>query len=388
MPLNKENIEREYRDYFDDFERIAEEVKISLERIKADYYNSTRFVVFIPPLRVKTVHSILRKLEGNNKAAESLVIEKNDSINLVTNDFIGGRILCNTNEDVDEIEKIVNKYLRFKLVKREVLDKPSGYRALHLDVLYETHWRDKLTFVPLELQIKTHFQHAWAEITHDDAYKPSSNSSLDQSLKEYYKHISDLLKGLDGFLSTIRVQKLALVQPPSFINDADTVINANTLSYKINFWRKGEKLTLQEMNLVLKRLKDEEFETLKDVTDLLDNVEMENRIKNFKESLGKKENVKPFELLIYGALVTRGKVTEFEQEMRQSLDFVNEECVDCRRALTREEFNYIENETDSDFKYYCKDHRDNHFTMSCKNCGKRTTKELCLKCEAESRQSF
>jgi ppGpp synthetase/RelA/SpoT-type nucleotidyltranferase len=388
MIINKENIEREYRDYYDDFKSIAEEIKKSLERIRADYYNLTKFVVFIPPLRIKTFNSIVKKLEIKGRSAESLVVESGDSISIVSNDFIGGRILCNTKEDVIEIEKLINKHHRFKVEKRELIDKSSGYKALHLDLYYEAFWRDKRILIPLELQIKTHLQHAWAEITHDDAYKPGDDAGMDQALKDYYKHISGVMDGVDGLLSTIRVQKLAFVSPPSQLSDADTIINAKTLSYKINIWKKGVQLTIQEMNLVLRRLKDEGFETLKDVTDLLDNPKIEVRIKNYKEGLGKKENVNAFELLTYGALLLEGKDQLFEEEIKQSLGFVNEECVDCGRILTKDEYDYIVNETDSDFKFYCIDHRGTQFFKSCRNCGKRTSKDLCLKCEAETDSSF
>src|SRR5690606_26693740 len=231
-------------------------------------------------------------------------------------------------------------------------------------------------------------QHAWAEITHDDAYKPGDDAGMDQALKDYYKHISGVMDGVDGLLSTIRVQKLALVSPPSQLSDADTIINAKTLSYKINNWKKGVQLTIQEMNLVLRRLKDEGFETLKDVTDLLDNNEVEIRIKKYKEELGKKENVNAFELLTYGALLLKGKDQLFEEEIKQSLGFVNEEYVDCGRILTKDEYDYIVNETDSDFKFYCTEHRETQFFKVCRNCGKRTSKDLCLKCEAETDSSF
>lgn len=388
MLINKENIEKEYRDFSDEFKSIAEDIKKSLERIKGDYYNQTKFVVFIPPLRIKSLNSILRKLEAKGRSAESLVIENGESISLVSNDFIGGRILCNTKEDVYEIEKLINKYPRFKVEKKDIIDKSSGYKALHLDLYYETFWNDRRMLVPLELQIKTHLQHAWAEITHDDAYKPGDDASMDQSLKDYYKHISGVMDGVDGILSTIRSQKLSLVLPPSHLSDADTIINAKTLSYKINVWKKGEQLTIQEMNLVLRRLKEEGFETLKDVTDLLDNTEVEQMIKNVKEDLGKQENVKAFELLTYGALITRGKIEAFEEDIKQSLGFVNEQCVDCGRVLTKDEFDYILNETDSDFKYYCSEHRGEYFAHVCRKCGKKTSQDLCLKCEAESKESF
>jgi ppGpp synthetase/RelA/SpoT-type nucleotidyltranferase len=383
MPLNKEKISAEYEQYKDSFKRIAGEIEDSLKRVATKYYNDTRFSVYIPKPRIKTISSIIGKLERKNREDESLFNKEGEVLQLVTNDFIGSRILCNTQEDVDEIGKIISTSSRFKVEKEDSIKKHNGYIALHLDILYETFWDDTKIFIPLELQIKTHLQHAWAEITHDDDYKPENNVDMDSSLKLYYKDIAQILSGLDGFLITIRKQKLAFVTPPNQLNPADTIINSKTLSFSINKYRRGEQVTNQEMNILLRRLKDELYETIEDMRLIFEDTKIYDLIKNAKEELLVNENVTSFELLKYGSLINNKKINYFRDEIKADLGFVKEQCLICTKNLTKEELEFIKTQTDSDIDFYCEKHRDEHFSKNCHNCGIKTTQELCINCAAE-----
>lgn len=383
MPLNKEKITAEYEQYKDSFKRIAGEIEDSLKRVATKYYSDTRFLVYIPKLRIKTISSILGKLERKNREDQSLFNKEGEILQLVTNDFIGGRILCNTQEDVEELGKIISKSNRFKVEKEDPIKKQNGYTALHLDILYETFWDDTKIYIPLELQIKTHLQHAWAEITHDDDYKPDNNIDIDSSLKSYYKDIAQILSGLDGFLITIRKQKLSFVTPPNQLNAADTIINSKTLSFSINKYRRGEQVTNQEMTILLRRLKEELYETIEDIRLIFEDIKIYDLIKNAKEELLVYENVTPFELLKYGSLIKNNKLDYFFEEIKADLGFVKEQCLICTKNLTKEELEFIKTKTDSDIDFYCEKHRDSHFTNNCSNCGKKTTQELCVNCAAE-----
>jgi putative GTP pyrophosphokinase len=162
---------------------------------------------------------------------------------LVVTDFIGARIACNTRGDVDAIEALMRQNPRFHIIKREVVRKDSGYRALHLDVQYQIHWEDELMLVPPEIQIKTHLQNAWAEVTHDESYKPEIAEMRNEWEFTYPEHMADLLDNLDEMARTIRRQRLSYVSPPSKLDDADTAINHKTLSFTIDRISKGARLT-------------------------------------------------------------------------------------------------------------------------------------------------
>jgi len=382
--VKKEVITQQYNAEKAFFDKAAVEMQETLSRVAGIYYEQTRLKVFIPALRVKSLASILGKLERKGRSAESLYhTDDNGNMSLVTNDFIGGRILCNTNEDVKAIVKIIEDYQRFNVIKKDELSKESGYKAVHIDLSYSTFHKDSPVEIPLELQIKTFFQHAWAEVTHDDTYKPTDDDQP-QSIptEEYYRNIASVLEGLDGFLSTIRKQKLSYIAPPSVLEDSDTIINAKTLSFKIDEWKKNTQFTNQEMTIVINRLREEGFVTLQDINTLFEDEKTLELIKSKKVELKNNANVSAFDLLIYGPLIRNGKIEQADEEIKLNLGFVTHKCIECNSYLTEDEYDFILNKTDSDFDYYCEKHRYLHFTHECNNCGKYTTSEICVDCEA------
>lgn len=385
-PMDEERIRRQYEEYRQEFSKTIVELRETLNNIANLFYQQTRFRVLVLEPRLKTADSIVAKLRRKDVSADSLFVLKDDVLSLAVNDFLGARISCNTREDVEQIVQLICEFSRFRLVKDpDRLNKPSGYRAVHLDVLYRDYWQDKLIFVPVEIQVKTHLQNAWADITHDESYKPASDMMSNEWERQYSRHIADVLDVLDNMASTIRQQRLNLVRPPQEIGDSDTVINSKTLSYKVHVLKRGERLTQQEMVLVLKRLKEEGFETLAEVADLLSSENVERAIREAKDKLQIPDNVKPFEQLYYGALLHRGSSTRFEEELRGDYGFVSVQCLDCQQWLTRAEYDFLRTKTDADNQYYCSEHRKTHYDHECASCGLLTASVLCKNCEAEAR---
>ncbi|TXF87542.1 hypothetical protein FUA23_18300 [Neolewinella aurantiaca] len=384
MSIDKGKLSEQYNKEKGFFDRVAIEIQDTLSRIASVYFDQTRLKVFIPAVRIKQIESILSKLERKGRSAESLYSNANDgTMSLVLNDFIGGRILCNTNEDVVQIVAIIEKHKRFAVVKRDDLKKESGYRAIHLDLTYSTYHKDSPVKVPLELQVKTFFQHAWAEVTHDDTYKPTDNMGAELPSEDYYKNIAAILDGLDGFLSTIRSQKLSYITPPEELEDTDKIINSKTLSFKVNQWKSNTKFTNQEMNLVLSRLRELNYQTLEDINKLLEDESIRDKIRVSKSELKNLSNVSAFEMLLYGPLFQKGKPELAISEIQSNLGFVKHKCSKCSSFLTENEYDFIIRETDSDYDFYCEKHRLEHFLKRCEICNKYTTAIKCLKCEAE-----
>lgn len=383
---SEEKIRLQYQTHLKELEDIRDEILKTLNNVGKAFYQKTKFRVSIPEPRIKPIDSVITKIKKRGIITDSLFKQNEDKLELVLNDFIGARVVCNTTDDVTEIKSLILQNRRFTKIKEELKKQESGYRALHLDVLYETHWEDNLLFVPLEIQIKTQLQHAWAEVTHDESYKPENEEMKNEWEKKYSKHMADILDNLDEMACTIRKQRLLYVKVPESytIKDSDTVINHQTLSFKIDLLRKGERLTQQEMTIVVNRLKQEGFETLAEVSDLLNDEKIEQQIKSFKESLRNNENVNSFEILFYGSLIKRNKVTIFEEQMRTDYGFVEHTCEECNRVLTTDEFNFMNEKTDTDVDYYCKDHVMNHFPNQCSKCGVLTSGVLCTNCEAET----
>lgn len=385
--IDENRINAQYLESEEAFTKIKNELHGTLIRMANVFYQQTRFQARVLEPRMKSVGSIIGKLKRKNTDADSLFLRRDDQLSVIVNDFLGARIVCNTREDVEEIVRLIGEISRFKIIKTEDFNKKpkaSGYRAVHLDVLYHTYLNDDHIYIPVEIQIKTHLQNAWADITHDESYKPENENFSNQWEQEYSKHMADMLDTLDNMASTIRKQRLAIVRPPNEIEDSDTLINSKTLSYKLNKISTGTRLTQQEMMLVINRLKEEGYESLAEIGELLQDSVIEKCIKAYKESLRNDENVRPFELLYYGSLLKRNKNSKFEEEMRKDYGFAPYHCKECNRWLTEDELNFMKTKTDADTDLFCSDHWEQHFGKRCSRCGLITSNELCKNCEAET----
>lgn len=102
-------------------------------------------------------------------------------------DLVGVRVVVFYKQDVDVVSDIIEKYFR-RIEKRDVIpDQESGfgYIGKHFvlsvpgDVVPDDADASKLPKF-FELQIKTLFQHAWSEASHDLAYKPDNELSSHQ----------------------------------------------------------------------------------------------------------------------------------------------------------------------------------------------------------------
>ncbi len=385
--IEEEKIREEYAKALSDFERIKGEIVKTLERIIGKYHEDLRFdAVYVHKARLKDVTRLIEKLKRKGRDADSL-FKKNDKneIELVVNDFIGARISCNTKDDVERIVELIGLSDRFTNSKPDVKDKPSGYRAWHVDLFYKTYLDDSHVLVPLELQIKTHLQTAWGDITHDESYVPQGGIQKNVWETEYSKHMADMLDTLDEMARTIRQQRLATVSPPKYLRDNDININENTISYLISEFGKNETLTRQKMDILLQRLKEQKIETLAQAKEILESQDIISKIKDSKEKINIFENVSAFELLYYGTLLNAGNIADYETEINKDFEYSVSSCLECKNFLTENEYRFMKDATDSDIDFYCEKHRENHFPNTCKICRKlRTSQETCKNCEAEN----
>lgn len=101
-------------------------------------------------------------------------------------DQIGARIVVFYLRDVEVAASRVDEYLR-KVEMREIVpdsESEFGYFGRHFiffipSELFDSEEQQKRAPTFFELQIKTLYQHAWAEANHDLAYKPPEDLSTD-----------------------------------------------------------------------------------------------------------------------------------------------------------------------------------------------------------------
>ena len=134
--------------------------------------------------RAKAVDRFLNKAAKRDSGG---TLKYRDPINEIQNQ-IGARIVVFYLDDVERIrESVVHKYFRAIEDRAVVPDSPTefGYEGRHFilfvpnDVVDEKSEKgDRPRF--FELQVKTLFQHAWAEANHDLGYKAKNDLSQNQ----------------------------------------------------------------------------------------------------------------------------------------------------------------------------------------------------------------
>ncbi len=132
--------------------------------------------------------SISRFMDKANKI-ENGKKKYSDPINQIQ-DQVGARIITFYLEDVTEIAKIIPNYYTFIESKNYIPDseKEFGYEGRHFILLMPTEITSggiARDLIPnfFELQIKTLYQHAFSEASHDLAYKPGVELSKEQKRK-------------------------------------------------------------------------------------------------------------------------------------------------------------------------------------------------------------
>jgi ppGpp synthetase/RelA/SpoT-type nucleotidyltranferase len=136
--------------------------------------------------RVKSIDSFLKKAEKANLDGS---VKYKDPLNEIQ-DQIGVRIICFYKDDAIRIQQIIKDYFTSaeEIIKEPDGDYEFGYFGIHMILTIPSDIRSKNitkddcpeTF---ELQIKTLYQHAWAEANHDIVYKPGKELTKDQKRK-------------------------------------------------------------------------------------------------------------------------------------------------------------------------------------------------------------
>ena len=103
-----------------------------------------------------------------------------DNIKDKITDFVGIRIICYYEDEIEKIEKIIRENFEVleKTDKTQELKNSNtfGYKGVHLDVKLSSE-RIKLdeyktvSQFPVEIQIRTIIQHAWSSLDHKIIYK-------------------------------------------------------------------------------------------------------------------------------------------------------------------------------------------------------------------------
>lgn len=199
MRDDQENILNDYKKIKDNLESIN---SFLFDNIK-DTLNNCRNVDLIS-FRVKTVKSFSEKinsLDANQRLKYSNPFRE-------MQDIIGGRVVVYYKSDFQQIiTELEKNYTRVE--KKEIVpddEKEFGYEGIHYIFFIPNHiynpYRDNNN-IPyfFEFQIKTLYQHAWAQSEHGLGYKPGVE--LPKNIKRKLAFLAAQSWGADEILSEL-----------------------------------------------------------------------------------------------------------------------------------------------------------------------------------------
>ncbi len=191
--MEQKVIEKVIKEYSEKYP-IYSDFSIRIKNILQDILDSDNIDYHSIESRPKELVSLRQKLESGVVDVSSL----ND-----IRDLVGVRIIAYVYKDISDIEKMVNN--NFEANAIEIEEKLGtdrvGYRSHHWLVGLPSARvtlpeYKKFTGLKAELQIRTILQHAWAQIGHNQVYKP--NVVLPDKIKRDFTLLSGLLEIADN----------------------------------------------------------------------------------------------------------------------------------------------------------------------------------------------
>lgn len=152
--------------------------------------------------RIKSVQSILEKLERKGLPLTSEAIEQN------LNDVAGIRVICSFPDDIYVLaDRLCSQDDLRLLEKKDYIKnpKPNGYRSLHLIVEIPIFLMDGKKYMRVEVQFRTIAMDFWASLEHKLKYKKDIPGDIDD-ISRRLKECSDEISLLDLKMQEIHKQ--------------------------------------------------------------------------------------------------------------------------------------------------------------------------------------
>ncbi len=152
--------------------------------------------------RIKSVPSILEKLERKGLSLTSEAIEQN------LNDVAGIRVICSFPDDIYVLaDRLCSQDDIRLLEKKDYIKnpKPNGYRSLHLIVEIPIFLMDGKKYMRVEVQFRTIAMDFWASLEHKLKYKKDIPGDIDD-ISRRLKECSDEISLLDLKMQEIHKQ--------------------------------------------------------------------------------------------------------------------------------------------------------------------------------------
>ena len=193
---------RQIRGMFADYECAAMEIETKFKVLNLQFSSdSNRNPIETIKTRIKTMPSILRKLQRRNLPITIEAIEEN------LHDIAGVRVICSFIDDIYKLADYISEQDDVEFIERkDYISKPKegGYRSLHLIVRTPIFTQKGKKLVDVEVQIRTIAMDFWASLEHKLRYKKQIAPDLLSQLSEELRICSKISDELDRTMQSVR----------------------------------------------------------------------------------------------------------------------------------------------------------------------------------------
>ncbi|SKC45869.1 putative GTP pyrophosphokinase [[Eubacterium] yurii] len=193
---------RQIRGMFADYECAAMEIETKFKVLNLQFSSdSNRNPIETIKTRIKTMPSILRKLQRRNLPITIEAIEEN------LHDIAGVRVICSFIDDIYKLADYISEQDDVEVIERkDYISKPKegGYRSLHLIVRTPIFTQKGKKLVDVEVQIRTIAMDFWASLEHKLRYKKQIDPDLLSQLSEELRICSKISDELDRTMQSVR----------------------------------------------------------------------------------------------------------------------------------------------------------------------------------------
>lgn len=386
MIMDNENIYKDYQNNLKLLEKVKAGLTEALNDLRKEFQSKLPYIASpkSPECRIKRFERIWEKLNyQERKWQHNKIIVSNTTgdIEVIVNDLVAGRIVCAAPKDVKSLTELVRDWPKrfIKPIVEQKHDTTTGYRACHIDTKIPIpEGRDKIIF-PVEIQLKTLLQDAWANFGHDEFYK--TQDELPVVSREISLYLADTLASLDLIGQAIREEKLRKLEAPRNIQAEETLVTQRTLNYLIHRIF-DESMSVVELQRCVAQLKAFGFDNLASVGEIARDPRVANTITIAKAKNGLNSKITPFEIVYFGPLAMKGAQEALERDICRMYSLTGQTCANCNGPITNKEKEFIDNKTDLDSTYLCKKCIESQLSP-CESCGILSSSKTCKSCRSK-----
>lgn len=214
-------------------------------------------------------------------------------------DLLGIRIVCHNLSDVPPVQAALRtQFSSGQSRVKDMITRPTtaGYRAIHLLSRLPSHYTGLAADVPIEIQIRTLAQDAWAQISRADLYKRHPPQLIEGLAVVLAEHLA----AIDRTAQLVRDELNKPAQTASALADTDSVSPQGlALIFKETYGEEIYEYTLIDWRYALE---EAEVETMGEVLALLRDSKLGARLDRIAEQI-RGSILEPGEWAVFAALV-------------------------------------------------------------------------------------